>query len=312
VIERNDRLKGAWSQDVPVVFVLFNRPELARKVFDVLRVAQPRILYVVADGPREGHADDAGLCSETLKILDTVDWPCRIVRDIADTNMGCQKRVSSGVSRALSEFERCIVLEDDCVPDPSFFPFCSELLERYERDERIMAVSGDNFVNSQTRSNTYYFSRFNHIWGWATWRRAWNLFDFEMKDWPAYKQARTLYEIWPDGRSARYWERLFDATHDGLINSWGYRWTFCCWRNNGLTALPDVNLVTNIGFGAGATHTKQRKSAWAVRPVGSMAFPLHHPSVIEPNRAADLRTQTRYFSPPIWRRALDLLGRGVR
>jgi hypothetical protein len=191
--------------------------------------------------------------------------------------------------------EAAIVLEDDCLPHPTFFRFCEELLERYRDDERIMAISGDNFQFGRQRSKySYYFSRYPHCWGWATWRRAWQHYDGDMDLWPVIREGRWLEDVLEGKRAVAYWTRIFNRTYDGDINSWAYAWTLSCWAQSGLTALPNVNLVSNIGFGVAATHTISEDIS-SSSTLNYLDFPLSHPSFVIQDTVADAFTQRHHF-----------------
>ena len=287
----------------PVAFFVFNRPDFTVQSFARIREARPSRLYVVADGPRPGRADEAGLCQQVRTIVEQgIDWPCDVIRDYSPVNLGCARRVSSGLDGVFAREEAAIILEDDCIPDGSFFPYCTELLERFRSDSRIGVIAGSNFQHSEvTGGMSYYFSRYPHCWGWATWRRAWRMYDHAMKAWPEAKQSGWLERVFENRREASYWERIFDDVHAGLIDSWAYRWTFACWQNEMLTVLPAVNLVANIGFGPTATHT-HRSHPSGPGKVGRLEFPLRHPAGIERHVLADLHTYTHHFNPSRWRR----------
>lgn len=228
--------------------------------------------------------------------------------NFSNHNLGCRRRVASGITWAFKHVDRAIILEDDCVPDRTFFLYCAELLDRYQHDPRVMVISGDNYQRVRLRlTDSYYFSRFNHCWGWATWRRAWDHYDDDMKDWPALRNSDFLLNWLGDATAARYWSRRFDETYNNAIDSWAYRWTLSCWRQGGLTALPAQNLVQNIGFGYDATHTKG-KASHVMTPASSLTFPLRHPSHIVINEDADRYTQRTVFKTGLIRRTLDWLG----
>lgn len=271
----------------PVIFLIFNRPEQTARLFAAIRAARPAKLLVVADGPRAARPGDADLCGQTREVIDGVDWPCEVLRNFADANMGCGRRVASGMDWAFEQVEVAIILEDDCLPDPSFFRFCEELLERYRHDERIMMISGDNFQNGQRRtSDSYYFSRLPHCWGWATWRRAWHLFDFEMCDWPQRRATRWLNSIAKQPMLEQHWTQCFDGVRSGKIDTWDYQWMYCMFVRNGLSIVPEVNLVANIGFGSTATHTLTADDRHIVAS-HPMTFPLCHPVSVHQNAKAD-------------------------
>lgn len=287
--------------NAPVVLILFNRPEPTAKVFAAIRQARPLNLIVIADGPRTNRKGEQEACAAARAITENVDWPCQVVRHYAEENLGCRNRVASGLDLVFGEFDRAIILEDDCVPEPSFFRFCDELLERYNNDERVMAISGDNFLfGNQHIEHSYYFSRYPHVWGWATWRRAWRHYDVSLKDWPQARAQNWLAQIFSDRAALNFWQNAFQSVYDGHIDTWDYQWTYACWRHGGLTALPQTNLISNIGFGIDATHTR-RRSRFSNMTIASLDFPLSHPLEITRNEIADAFTQQHNFN-------LSLLG----
>ena len=284
--------------EVPVVFLIFNRPDVTARVFGAIRAQRPRKLLLVADGPRASKAGEIDKCRETRAIVDRVDWECEVHKNFSETNLGCMGRVSSGLDWAFRLHESAIVLEDDCLPHQSFFRFCSELLDRYRDDRRIMAISGDNFQFGRRRTPySYYFSRYNHCWGWATWRRAWQHFDASMREWPSMRDGGWLLDVLGNARAAKYWGNIFDAVSENRIDSWAYRWTFACWRESGLTCLPSVNLVSNIGFSGEATHTRGR-NRYADMAIEAADTPLHHPPFVARDNVADIYTQDTMFATP--------------
>jgi len=208
-----------------------------------------------------------------------------------------------GVSSAIDWFfeneEEGIILEDDCLPCQSFFWFCEELLDRYRGDVRIMAVSGDNFQKAPARNEfSYYFSRFNHCWGWASWRRAWLHYEKDMQSWPYILDNGYMQDILLDKAATKYWSKMFETAYRNEIDSWAYRWTFSCWVQNGLTVLPNVNLVSNIGFDEDATHTTGKDNANSKIPVFNLLFPLKHPKWMIRDDRADHYTRKKIYSQP--------------
>lgn len=290
----------------PVAFLIFNRPDTTEKVFEAIRKAKPPKLLVVADGPRSDRPEEAEKCQATRAIIDRVDWDCEVLTNYSEVNQGCKKRVSSGLDWVFNHVEEAIILEDDCLPHLSFFRFCEELLNYYRDDKRIMVISGDNFQFGRKRTEySYYFSRYNHCWGWATWTRAWQYYDVEMKLWQQIRDGNWLRCLLEKPRAVKYWSKIFQATYEEDINSWAYRWTFACWLQNGLTILPNVNLVSNIGFGAEGTHTKNSRNPFANLPYENMFFPLKHPPFIIRDSEADKFTQNNNFSPALKQRLIN-------
>lgn len=285
-----------WRDSTPpVLLVTFNRPNLTRRVFERIREATPPQLFVAGDGPRSEVPGDRKRCTRTRHVATQVDWTCELHTLFRETNLGCKRAVSLAIDWFFEHVEAGIILEDDCVPDQSFFRFCARLLVRYREDQRIMAISGNNFQEgSDGRHCSYYFSRYPHCWGWATWDRAWRHYDGEMALWPSIRDGAWLNTVFSSPRAVRYWTRLFDRTYRGKIDSWAYPWTLSCWAQSGLTILPRVNLVSNIGFGADATHTARSHPA-AGMPMRRMEFPLRHPLFVMRDAEADRFTQAEHF-----------------
>lgn len=299
------------SLSTPVVFLIFNRPDTTARVFAEIARARPSRLFVIADGPRAHRSGEAEKCAQTRAIVENVDWDCAVTRDFSDVNLGCRRRVAGGLDNVFAQVERAIILEDDCLPDPSFFPFCEELLARYENDARVMHISGDNFQRGRRTADSYYFSRYPHCWGWATWRRAWSRFDMEMAEWPSLRQNGWLSEMFGDRAAADIWTYMLDKAYDGRVDSWATRWAYTCWRQGGLSILPDVNLISNIGFGDEATHTTEKNSDANV-PTEAMPFPLRHPSQIARSEAADRFTQKTHYGVSQWQAFQGRLKRAAR
>ncbi|NND98457.1 MAG: glycosyltransferase family 2 protein [Pirellulaceae bacterium] len=283
--------------DVAVAFVTFNRPEPTRASFARIRSVRPNKLFLVSDAARPDRPGEDQLVQQTRQIAQQVDWDCAVYKIYATSNMGCGLRISSAITQAMQFVDRLIVLEDDCVADPSFFSFCDAMLERYEDDERIMAISGDNFQQGISRTDaSYYFSKYMHCWGWATWRRAWEHFSLMIPQWPTFRDAGGLSNWCDSAQEIRYWTEIYDRCHAGESASWAYPWQLSCWMNHGLTILPDVNLVSNIGFGSDATHT-QRHDPMTALPTQALTE-LWHPNHVSRNHDADAYTDRQLFSHP--------------
>lgn len=283
-----------------VLFLVFNRPDTTGRVFEAIRQARPPRLYVAADGPRAGRDAEAALCAETRRVATAVDWDCEVKTLFRDDNKSCKIAVSDAIGWFFTHEERGIILEDDCLPVPDFFRFCDEMLERYQSDPRVMMVSGDNFVSRDSGlqfQDSYYFSTFGHIWGWATWRRAWAGYDVKMSQWSVPHGERLLKTVFPDiAPLRRIWMETFSNVAAGKINTWDYQWNHHCWVNGGLSCVPECNLISNIGFDDRATHTTQADSPLAGMPVGELAWPLRHPAEVVRHRAADSWEAHRFFN----------------
>ncbi len=287
-----------------IAFIIFNRPDTTRRVFAEIARARPPKLLVIADGPRADHPDDAEKCAAVRAIIDGVNWDCEVLKNYSDVNLGCKRRVSSGLDWVFDTVEEAIILEDDCLPHPTFFRFCEEMLEKYRDDERIFMISGDNIQFGRKRTEySYYFSRYTHIWGWASWRRAWDNYDVDMKLWPEIRDGGWLKDMLGDKRSIWYWKYIFENVYNGKIDTWDYQWTFACWIQNALTLLPNVNLISNIGFGYEASHTKA-KDKFTMMEIESMSFPILHPDYILRDSKADLFSENKMFSMSLMSRVI--------
>ncbi|MFQ3615150.1 MAG: glycosyltransferase family 2 protein [Cyanobacteriota bacterium] len=291
-----------------VVLIIFNRPGKTLKVFDRVCQAKPEKLLVIADGPRSKFPDDVEKCAETRAIIGRVDWGCEVLKNYSDDNLGCGKRIASGLDWVFSLVDEAIILEDDCLPHPSFFRYCQELLDYYRDDERVMSICGKNVQFGRERTEfSYYFSRYSHCWGWATWARAWKFFDYDMKTWEVAQLENYLVDILDDNRAVGYWTRIFQSTYERRYQSasWAYRWLLSSWLQSGLSVLPSVNLVSNIGFGEDATHTTttSAQSQYANMQTKAMQFPLKHPPYVIRNRKADQFEQDTLFDPSLMTRA---------
>ncbi len=279
----------------PVAFIIFKRPDTTERVFEAIRRARPSKLFVIADAPRPDRPGEAEKCAATRAIIDRVDWDCDVLKNYAQVNLGCAKRVSSGLSWVFEQVAEAIILEDDCFPHPSFFRYCEELLEYYRYDRRVMSVAGSNFqFGAKVTDYSYYYSCYHDCWGWATWKRAWQYFDFEMKLWPKFKDTNFLPDKLANVNSAKYWSKYFQLTYEGNKDSWFYRWLFCCWIQSGFAIVPKGNLISNLGFGLEGTHTLEN-SPFANLPIEAMDFPLLHPPFTIRNREADRLNQKKRF-----------------
>lgn len=278
----------------PIVFIVFNRPRHTERTFRAIRQRRPSQLFIVADGPRVGHPTDAFRCAEVRAIVQNIDWPCEVHRDYADYNLGLKRRVSSGLDWVFGQVESAIVLEDDCLPHPDFFTFCDAMLQRYAADKRVWVVTGNNFQDGKRRGEaSYYFSRYNHCWGWASWQRAWRHYQGDLPFWTEWRRSADWRRKIPDVVERRYWSRIFDRVCAGVVDSWAYPWTASVWYYGGLTATPNVNLVTNIGFDPEGTNFKQRDATaeLAAQPLGI----LSHPSLVAHDACADRYVFDHHF-----------------
>lgn len=287
----------------PVALIVFNRPQTTQRVFAEVARARPSRLFLIADGPRPDREADAQRCVAVRRIVTAVDWPCKVESDFAEENLGCRQRISSGLDWLFSRTEEAIVLEDDCLPAASFFRFADELLDYYRHDPRVRHICGSNFQFGRSRgAASYYFSKYPHVWGWASWRRAWKDYDARMHQWPALRESDWLGGQAANAAERGYWRRMFDAAYAGRLDTWDYQWALSCWVHDGLSVIPNVNLISNIGFGASATHTGGA-DLYANLPTRPMAFPLRHPVSVARDVEADAFTARSMYTTSLVARA---------
>jgi hypothetical protein len=282
--------------NTPVAIFIFNRPETTRRLMAAVAKVQPSTLLVVADGPRKDHIEDREQCRLAREATECVDWRCDRRIHFSPTNIGNARRVVTGLDWVFSQCSEAIILEDDCLPHPTFFPFCEHLLERFREDERIAMISGNNFEPPGLSYYSYSFTRYIGIWGWATWARSWRHLDFELQQWRELRQTGWLEDVLGDRKAAAYWSYILDLAAAGRYPSWDYQWMFSCWVQNGFNIIPKRNLVSNIGYGKKATNTTRSEPLCDSLPTYEMQLPLRHPNLIVRNRKAD-----EYLSRHIFR-----------
>lgn len=274
--------------NTPILFLIFNRPDTTQKVFDAIRNAKPKQLFVAADGSRIGKEGEKEKCESARAIINQIDWDCEVKTLFREENLGCGKAVSEAITWFFNDVEEGIILEDDCLPSQSFFRYCEELLIKYRNDERIMLISGDNFQFGKQRGDgDYYFSKMNHVWGWATWKRAWQYYDFKMGSLNKFIKNNYIKGIFNNKKISKKWIQNFIATKNGKIDTWDYQWTYTMWSQDGLAILPNINLVKNIGFGGNATHTQISNSLIENNHTHFLSI-SKHPSLIIRDYEADM------------------------
>lgn len=266
----------------PVAFIIFNRPDTTERVFAEIAKAKPTKLLVVADGARTNRLGEAEKVAATRAIIKRVNWDCEVLTNYSEVNLGCKMRVSSGLDWVFEQVPDAIILEDDCLPDPTFFRFCEEMLARYRNDQRIGMISGDNLqFGRRENDESYYFTKYVHIWGWATWRDRWqNSYDVNLKKWPLIREQGRILDIVTYRYQGNYWSSIFDKVYNNKIDTWDYQWVFANWVEGRINVAPNVNLISNIGFDrVDATHTTGRSDESNL-PFFNMQFPLKHPKYI--------------------------------
>ncbi len=269
-----------------VVLAVYNRPAHTAQAVTRVAAARPAQLFVVADGPRRDVPGDSEKCAAALDEIRKVDWPGEVYWNIAAENLGCRKRIQSGLAWVFEQVDLAIIVEDDCILEPSFFRFASELLDRYRDDPRIGVICSQG-TGPRPDGASYHVSKFPLIWGWATWRRTWQTYEPDLDSWPSVRDTDWLVQHLGDPLLAAYWRAVFDDARAGC-DTWDYMLTYSCWRQGSLAIHPQVNLVRNIGFGAGATHTFVRTTSLALE-TGPICFPLVHPDHLDPDPAREAR-----------------------
>lgn len=278
------------EQDLAILLIIFNRPDTTLQVFERIRQAKPCKLFIAADGPRANRSGEAELCAQARSVVDMVDWDCEVHTLFRDQNLGCKQAVRSALDWFFQNVEEGIILEDDCVPDLSFFPYCQKLLEKYRDNPKILSISGFNFGYSPVDVKaSYSFSRYMNMWGWATWRRSLKLIDYDVDQWNEMDQVGFLHRntrssIFDfDWKWVKDWRKTFDDLINRHVDTWDYYWFFAGFKNRLLTIFPHQNLVENIGFNEQATHTHDENSHIKAIHSGSIDFPLVHPRNIKRN-----------------------------
>lgn len=307
------------SFETPILFMFFNRREEALQVLERIRAAEPRRLFLSADGPRANKNGEAERCEEVRgEILTRIDWPCEIATRFSSENQGCKRAISSAISWFFDEVEEGIIFEDDCVPSQSFFPYAQTLLKEYRDEKRVSHIGAFNCQKGTIRGPaSYYFSRYFHVWGWATWRRAWEGYSLDMEDYEAFIDEGWLDRLFPNPVLASYWKGSFDAAHRGEIDTWDYQWVYHNLKNDRLAITPNANLVHNIGFNERGTHTTGDDKEISENVTGVLdSDRIAHPRFMIVDSQADLFTYEDHckvvLNPRVRRPVYDFLAKPWR
>ena len=273
--------------DIPILLILFNRPEKTQQLSDVIKKIKPRYLYVCCDGPRNNNTHDIKLCSDVRKIFDKIDWECNFNKIYNEKNKSCKINVIESINWFFKNEEKGIILEDDCIPDLTFFNFCKILLEKYEFNEHIMQINGHCNNQSSPNNETYYFSKLNSTWGWATWKRAWNKFTTKMDDFVEKKNTKAINLFYQNNDISEWMQKYFEKTFNGEDKIWSLNWAYCILKSDGLTISPFKNLVYNSGFdGSGTSGSSKQFNKFSDIKVNSINE-INHPNKIYYNKIFD-------------------------
>jgi hypothetical protein len=252
----------------------------------MIKKIKPTKLYVAADGPRLDIKNEKKLCEETREIISNIDWPCEVKTLYREKNLGCKIGVSSAINWFFQNVKEGIILEDDCLPNINFFKFCQDLLEKYRNNENISIISGATFLPSEKKYD-YYFTNIPHIWGWATWKRTWDIYDVTMQDFPLFQKNKLIKNTWKKKKHQLFWLEIFNEVYLGKINTWDYQLSYACWKNKKISISPEINLISNIGFNTEATHTKNENDQKANLITNNISFPLKHPPFVTIDKKRD-------------------------
>jgi hypothetical protein len=283
----------------PVLFLIFNRPNTTKKVFEEIRKAKPRELFVASDGHRKNKEGEKEIVEKTRKmVIDMINWDCEVKTLFREKNLGCKYAVSGAIDWFFKNVEEGIILEDDCLPSQSFFWYCQELLEKYRNDKRIMCISGNCFFDQNKFNDfSYYFISLPLIWGWATWKRAWDMHDINMYRYKFFLKEEKINDIFSEKLFKKNFKKIFDEVHGKKIDTWDYQWCFTCLSNSGLTCTPSKNLIKNIGFSRDATHTKNKpKNKDYIFSHEDLSFPLIHQNFIIKNKILEISILKNHYN----------------
>jgi hypothetical protein len=290
------------SFNTPILFLVFNRPANTQKVFEAIKSIKPTKLYIAADGPRKVFPEDYKRCNQVRKIVSDINWNCQLKTLFRKNNLGCRHAISSAIDWFFEREEEGIILEDDCLPDISFFKFCREMLEIYRNDNRIAMISGSSLYQGNNLDTSYYFTKYPVIWGWASWSRVWKNYNVNMST-----TCHNTYELIKNNsythNSRKFWKYSFNATAKGYIDTWDYQFVYTCWKHGMTCIAPGINLISNIGFGTDSTNTVFSNSNLPQETM-AMKFPLTHPNFCPKKiEKIDKSIERKHF----WRNTMYLL-----
>ena len=269
--------------NTPILYIIFNRLDTVKQTFPKIKEQKPKQLFIAADGPRVDRVGEFNKCKEVREwVLNQIDWECDLHTLFRDENLGCGKGPAEAITWFFDNVEQGIILEDDCLPVKSFFTFCEELLDYYKTDKRIMQISGTNRLNHCSNDNkSYFFTNYPSEWGWATWKRSWNLYDFSIKQWDNNSSKQIIRDVFYDEYKYNCISKILDQTiNNNEVTWWDYQWGFIKNINSGLTVTPCINLISNIGFSVDASHTFDKNSPFYNIPSEDICFPLIKPKEV--------------------------------
>lgn len=287
--------------DVAILLLIWKRPEHTKRVIGSIRKVAPKRIYISSDGPKKNDKNNQKLVNITREeVLREINWECNIFTNFSEENQGCKLAVSKGIDWFFDHEDEGIILEDDCLPNTYFYQYCKVLLEKYRNDNRIWAICGNGYQNKNSFSGeSYFLSKYVDVWGWATWKRCWELYDRDIKTWEVNRSNNILKNVFDKKREFDYWIKIFDKLYfKREPDTWDYQWQYACFINSGMSCMPYINLVENIGFGCGATHTLNIPitEKLDIKKLGKVKFPLIHPAVFLKSKECDEKIENEFFS----------------
>lgn len=285
------------NKETALLIIIFNRPDLTAQLYSQLEIQKPAKLYIVSDGARNDN--ERIIIDESRAIFERISWNCNVKKNYSDVNMGLRKRIVSAIDWAFDEEEQLIILEDDCIPHPEFFPFCEAMLDKFKNNKEILTINGCNLNPALTYENreSYFFSRYANSWGWATWRRAWFLFDRDLSGLKK-PEINTLLKshLTSPLRATIYWRYKLNEVETNRLNSWAYRWMFTLFVNKALAVVPKTNLIRNVGVDARSTNTRGYLH-YINLPTSDMNISeVVEPEILEPNYIYDSWVENSIYS----------------
>jgi hypothetical protein len=295
---------------IPVVIIIFNRPDKTKILYESLKDYKPSKLLIISDGPRNNFENEKEKVTQSRKIFEKIDWQCEVLFNTSETNLGCRERIISGLNWVFNKEEKAIILEDDCIPTNEFFNYMEILLDRYQNKKKISSICGTNFLSdSYDVQDSYLYSKYCHVWGWGTWRDRWFKIDSELKNLEKIKKNKFLKKYLGSTRAYFYWHWILNRVNKNKIDSWAYIWNFTNFINGDLSIIPSTNLLSNIGIGKDSSHTRSLpyKYIKADASKKKMNFPLKYPSNLALDSKHDTKVENTIFSKSIYNRFLWII-----
>ncbi len=283
----------------PILLMTYRRPNNTKLILQLLKKYKQKNIIVFNDGLK--NKEHSLEHKKTRQVISRFKGLKKLEIIFPKKNLTQKNNLPFALKKVFKKYNRVIILEDDCIPNRSFFKFCNLLLEKYKDDNRISQISGNNFLNfkkyKRRNNDSYFFSNFTSSWGWATWRNRWKgVYDKEIYLWPIIKKEMWLKDIFNNKKSYDFWTKAFDRRFRNLDDDWDRPWTLANLINNRLNIFPNKNLINNIGDDTAALHSNPKK--WNNLKLENMKFPLIHPKIIRCDTIVDNFLTNEGFSFP--------------